>query len=610
MVYNIPEWPADSIVNHTATTWVLARDEDFTNIEEQLDESEEQLLVWEIDKIIPTREIWYIKALRKLEDEDGNDLNNTKWIGPKPVFSDESSVNEYLAPKFYIDTPYIQDVVYKDSEYLEFTITPYKTNVGYINTALTVEDVMGNTLLTKFFNVDETLNKLRIDIAELDFVELNDIKVTMVHNGTQSTMSAPVSEILNLKNAHFKITGNTKELDPTYNNTLKVVSTTVNGVTAVSAKLKNRAGEALDTLQIVNNEITIKNNLEFRKEYLVEVTVQYTKADGSFDTTKKTVIVTTRDTDEITIASDKTSYEDKLTIKNSTQYGGSIYNYDLDRNFNTEELFTYSIPLPDSETGKVSLFGLDKDNFNLSKHMEDALNLEGDFTLRLLTKTKGVVLTTNDDNIVIVTPFTYDPYTDNVSLGNALNTNFTSSAAFVNKIAQLTTGIFIAGIDNDDKTLLKVKEFNIDTMSLTDKYTYTLPAECTDIAVSELGNDKVLLIPNCPTDDVFRTYNYSSIEDYTNESVAIPGEFRGKNLLVNKLYDGRVVMFKHNDNEDAFNYAIYDNKTESTITTEVDMGGGTKTITNIVALKNGDILTVVKNTDSNDNAIAEFWVFY
>jgi len=471
MIYNIPEWPADSNVNHTVTTWVLARDENFANIEDRLDESGVQLLVWEIDKIIPTGEVWYIKALRKLEDEDGNDLNNTKWIGPKPVFSEESSVNEYLAPKFYIDTPYITDVIYKDGESLEIKVTPYKTNVGYVNTVLTIENAFGDVLLTKFYDLNDTENSLLIETAELDFTDLNDVKITIAHNGTQSTMSSPVTEIINLKNAHFNITGNSKDLDPTYINKLKVVSTTFNGATATAAVLKNRLGEVVETINILNNELLLKNNLEFNKEYLLEVTVQYAKADGSLDTTTKVVIITTRDSDEIVTMSDNVTYNDNFVMTSSTEYGTNIYNYDLDKSFNTEEFFTYSIPVPDNNSNNISLFGLDKELMMLSKHVDNIITLNKEFSIRLLTKTKGIITTLDSNNIVIVTPFTFDPYTDNITLQTAITTGFVSTTAFVNKIVQQSTGVFIAGIDKDDKTLLKVKEYDLTARTLTDKYT-------------------------------------------------------------------------------------------------------------------------------------------
>jgi len=104
MIYNIPAWPADSNVKHTATTWILARDIDFKNIEEEVNNSTTDLIAWEVDKLIPTGEIWYVKALRKLEDENGND---------------------FLAPKFHISTPYIKDIVYNADNYIKIILNKF-----------------------------------------------------------------------------------------------------------------------------------------------------------------------------------------------------------------------------------------------------------------------------------------------------------------------------------------------------------------------------------------------------------------------------------------------------------------------------------------------------
>ena len=609
MIYNIPEWPADSDVNHTATTWVLARDKDFENIEDELDESEDALLVWEIDKIIPTGDIWFIKALRKLEDDDGKDLNNTKWIGPKPVFNEESNTNEYLAPKFYVDTPYITDIIYVDGESLEIKITPFKSNVGYANTILVVEDNKDNVLLAKYYNVVETENSLLIENSELDFTDLDDVKIYVVHNAGRSTTSAPVIEVFNLKNAHFKIKGNTKEIDPTYNNKLKVISTTLNNVSAKKAMLENRSGVIIEELVVENNEIFIKNNLEFKKEYILRVTVEFTKADGNTDTTEKVIVITTRDNDEIVNKRDNVTYEDNFAMVSSTEYDSDVYNYDLDKSFNTEEFFTYSIPVPDTKNDDISLFGLDKDDYLISKHIESIIDLDKEFTIRLLTKTKGLINTIDDDNIVILTPFVFDPYADTIILEDSITTDFISKAPFVNKIAQQPTGIFIAGIDKDDKTLLKIKEYDVNNKTLKDSYTYKLDAECEDVAVCESGMNNVLLIPYCTTDDVIRTCIFSPIENYVNKSVTIPTELRGKNLLVNKLYNGNVIIFKHNETDDGFNYGVFDNKTETIEITEVDIGSDTKTITNLISLKNGNILSIVKNENNDGTAIAEFWLY-
>jgi len=608
LIYNIPGWPEDSDIKHVATTWILARDEDSQNIEEEILESNEALLVWEIDKIIPTGEIWYIKALRKLEDSDGNDLGNTKWIGPKPVFNEGSNVNNYLAPKFYIDTPYITDIIHTDGVKLDISITPCKTNIGYINTILNIENKEGESLFTKFYDITLTDNILTIDAEELDLDSLRDIRITIMHNGTQSTTSAPVTEIVNLRHAYFRVIGNTKGLDSTYNNTLKVESTTFIGVNTTFAVIKNRNGITIDTCDVINNEITIANNLDTNSEYLLELTITYTTSDGGVETTTKTIIITTRDTDEILITDINRTYRNIFSKVSETLYNQAVYSFDLTKSFSTEEFYTYSIPVPDASNDKISFYGLDKVNILLSKHIEDVIDItDTNVTIKLLTKTKGLLQHMDTNGMLIITPFVFDAYTDEVILSSSINTGMLSTGGFINKVAQQASTVFICGIDKDNTNNILIKEYDVFTESLTDRLVSELPGTCNDVTISKIAGGKVLIIPN--SEDAFRFIIYNPIENSIKDSIVIPTDFRNKQVFINTLLNGNVIVFKYNDNINGFDYYVYNTRAESVLLTEVDIGSDDKTITNIIALKNGDILTVVKNTEDNNVDKAEFWLY-
>ena len=607
MIYNIPEWPKDSDIKHTKTTWVLARDEDFANIEKELDESEDCLLVWEVDEVIPTGEIWYIKALRKLEDSDGNDLGNTKWIGPKPVYSEESSVNEYLAPKFYISTPYISELNYKEDEYLDIKLTPYKTNVGYINTSVTVEDMEGNVLATKFQSIDDN-DTVRITNAAADLGSMDTVRITIFHTGTQSTISAPAIEVVNLKSGYYKLTGNLKNLDPTYVNTVSVKSTTYIGITVKTADITDANDNTVVRCGVRGPTITIPDTLEFNNSYFLKLGIEYTDADSDPKVTTATYQVTTKDTEEIIRIDDTVVYDGVFDIRSNEVYDDNS-KFDLSINFNTEELFTYTIPMPDSATNKVSLFGLNKDLYTLSKHIENILEDSTDFYLRLLTKTTGFMQTTNDNGIAIITPFTYDSFKDTMVVSDAIDTGLLSSGSFVSRMVQLPSGFYYVGIDKDNDKDALIKKYDPVAKTLTDVITYTLPDSCSDITISNIGRDRFLMVPRSSSDKVFRFYIYSAIQNYINDSIAIPSDFRDKNLLVQSLYNGNAFILKHNDAGDhALDYCIYDVDAEAANVTNIDLDSDGKVVTNMIALKNGSVLTIVKNTE-DDTDYAEFWVY-
>jgi len=606
MIYNIPKWPDDSDLKHTATTWVLARDKDFENVEEEVDESEDYLIAWEVDKIIPTGDVWFIKALRKLEDSDGNDVGNDKWIGPKPVISHMSNLNDYLAPRFYISTPYISDIEYKDSDYLKIKLNPYKTNVGYKSTLLNIEDVMGEVLFTKFYNMDDDENEIKISNDELDFSELDDIQISIIHCGTRSTTSRPVVEVINLRNSYFKLVGNTKNLDPTYNNIISLKSTTDNDISIKKAVLKNRAGDEIEDCVISDNDVTISKGLDFNKEFLLYLTVDYIDGDGNTQTTYPIYVLTTRDDDEVMFTNSYREYVKDFSKVKDIPADDAKVKYDVSINFNTEELFTYSTPIPDKDTNKISLFGLDKNEYAFSKHLENVIDKDSDFFIRLITKTKGIIQT-SDNGEVVITPFTFDPYVDGFVLKDDIKPGLKSDANFINRLSQQPNGVFIMGINKDDDKKLLVKELNMDDLSISDKLEFDLPDSCTDVAISALDDVLVLIAPK--GENVDRFFIYSATDNYINSSVNIPDDFVNKNLLMNRLYNGDVIMFKHNDSDNALDYAIYYSKDNSTEVISTDTGSDTKAVTNLIALKNGNVLTLVYNDENDDDDEIEFWLF-
>ena len=149
MLMTIPEWPKNNTLTHVSTTWVLSKDLEGTIIEDTVIEDTVNLNAWNVDKVIPTQEVWYVKALRHLKDENGNYINNTKWIGPKPIINDNSNVKDYLAPDFYVETPYIKTLAYVPSTGITFELIPFESNVGYKNTAITITDYeTGNVIYT------------------------------------------------------------------------------------------------------------------------------------------------------------------------------------------------------------------------------------------------------------------------------------------------------------------------------------------------------------------------------------------------------------------------------------------------------------------------------
>jgi len=602
MIYNIPAWPADSNVKHTATTWILARDIDFKNIEEEVNNSTTDLIAWEVDKLIPTGEIWYVKALRKLEDENGNDLNNTNWIGPKPVFSEESNGNDFLAPKFHISTPYIKDIVYNADNYIKIILAPYKTNVSYLNTLLTLTDKNNNLLLSKVFNLVETNNVIEITNSDIDISQIDILKIDLVHRASQSTLSPVTSEIINLKQVFFKIEGDTVDIDPIYKNDVKAVSTTYNNVTILDGSVYSLKDELITSCTVNGNVATIPEVLEFKKEYKLKLNIQYIDDDGKIKTTLKYVTITTKDNDEVSIISSNRVYDGSFAIANKyDKDDGLVLN--IDRGFNVEEFFNYIFILPNT-SNKLGMFGLDVDSFVINEFKNLNIDMTKNYSIRLITKTIGYIQTLNSSNNIVLTKFTYDPYKDIISLHSPLTASLKSTNGKHMSLVTIPSGTFVVGTTGNN---IKVYELNISNNALTEKINFSLDSSISDAIAVELDIDKILIIPKGSSEDRFHVFTPTT--NYIASSTVIPTDFRNKNLLLSRLGDGRVIIFKDKESgNNKLDYAIYNFKDESSIVSNVNTNGANKQISNIIRLRNDDILTLVKNVDGNKTYI-EYWLY-
>ena len=606
MIYNIPKWPKSSDLKHYATTWILAKDINFENVEEKVEKSETYLLAWEVKKLIPTGEVWYIKALRHLEDEDGNDINNKKWIGPKPVFNDASTTNEYLAPKFHISEPYIADIRFTPGEKIELIINNIKTNVKYNNTQVYLEDLVHGESILKAVNLEESKYKVEFTKDEIDFSKLSLIKFIVTHTASRSVISNPVVEVVDLKKAFYTIISNTKNLDPVRTNYVKIKPTNYGGVTVIEADLMDKSGAVLRKLDVKDNSIVIPKILSFNSSYILNYVVAYTDENGKKTNIKDSCNVTTRDVEEIKRYDASRVYTNILTLKNSLSSKSPYLKFkNKDINFNTEEFFTYLIPLVNKKTNKLAFFGYDDDKGILSLHKDTTVNLKSDFSIRLLNKTTGLLQVLGDKNEVVLKVFTYDQYEDEITIIKTINTGLVATTAAIKKFVELQSGLFVVGLDKDDKSKVLVKELDMDTYKLTTvsnfKYTHTI----TDVSPVEFGSERILIMPADAKE--FRILEFSNTDKIIVPTIALPDGFRNIGLLPQSLYNNNITCFKLNATDKEMDFFTIDYLTSDTKTIS-RKDNDTKKISNLYFLKDGDCLTTINNKE-NDSEYTEFWIF-
>jgi len=211
---------------------------------------------------------------------------------------------------------------------------------------------------------------------------------------------------------------------------------------------------------------------------------------------------------------------------------------------------------------------LDVDSFVINEFKNLNIDMTKNYSIRLITKTIGYIQTLNSSNNIVLTKFTYDPYKDIISLHSPLTASLKSTNGKHMSLVTIPSGTFVVGTTGNN---IKVYELNISNNALTEKINFSLDSSISDAIAVELDIDKILIIPKGSSEDRFL--------------------FKDKESGNNKL-----------------DYAIYNFKDESSIVSNVNTNGANKQISNIIRLRNDDILTLVKNVDGNKTYI-DYWLY-
>lgn len=584
MIINIPLWTITDIT-HYATTWRLYSDESCTILEDSLEETTTDLTSWKSDKLIPTGSIWYVKALRYLKDSSGNNINNTEWIGPKPIINNDSNINDYLSPKYFIKEPYIKSFDYLPTTGISLTLEPYSGNVGYVTTTLYLKDENDKDLYVNTYDINTNQT---IDVSSLDvnFYKVNVLKVYVVHSGNHSVISKVYKEIFHLKDVYYKILGNTVSIDPYTPNTLEIKSTNITPVIIKEAKLITTNGSFISSCEYKDDVLTIPNILEFNSSYNIDVTFSYTDNNNVIQEKKDTIYITTRNNDEKEYIDSNFKYEYIIKKVNSIT-PNSVY--DLVKtsiNFNTEELYTNLIPYIGNSNDVINFYIYDK-NENLPKINKININtLNENYTIRLVTKNKGYIQTTLN-GILVLNFFDYDAFKDTITITNTINTTLISLKSDMIKIAEVGNKNYLVGINNINTKEIIVYEVDIINGTLNQLYTYMLDDDATEITVVPYLDSNILITPIGL--NLNRNLLYSTIENFIIVFNAIPINFINKNQYVTRLKNGSIFGIKMEILTNVLEFYIIDiyNNIVSVKQSEYLHTGSIK---NITKLKNGSLL--------------------
>jgi len=588
MLLTIPKWPSAGGLVQYATTWKLTRDLQGSQVELLLTEDTVNLLALENTTVIPTGSIWYISALRHLKDSAGNIVSNTKWIGPKPIINDNSNVSDHLAPEFIISKPYIKNLNYNPGTGLDCTLIPVEGNVGYKNTLVTITDRGKRTLLNKVVDLT-TSQSFSISNNEVNFALHNTIQITIINIGNHSTISSPYVETINLKDVYYRVIGNTTNLDPKTLNTLVFENSTTVPVTVVGAEVLNLNGVLIDTCTVVNSNVTLPLILEFGDSYNVSTTLSYKDSSNNVITFNESIYVTIRNNDEEIPVDSNFKYKNDIIKVKEIPLTSTDNKIDTTHLFNSEEFFTNLTPVP-SSSGDIDLFIFDKET-NLFNTAKSAFyNINTNFSIRLFTKTNGVVQVQNGTSLELRF-FKYDSYKDIITIIHTVTLPIIGLHPEVNKISFVGGKFYLTGVSTIDSKNIVIYEVTMGTGGVAIVHTETTTTPLTDVSVAPYKSDSLIITPFNGT----RLKVYNVATKSFKDSLAIPSNFISKAQFSAMLNNGNIFNIRISEILGVLDFFIIDIYNNNIITKSIPYNSG-GSIRNMIKLKNGSILLTTANS--------------
>ena len=592
MILNIPAWSVDGIT-HYATTWKIFSDEECTVLKDSVIKSTTLLNGWDSNVLVPTGTVWYVKVLRHLKDSGGNDINNTEWIGPKPIINDNSNINDYLAPKFYIKEPYITEFNYVPSSGVSFKVEPYKGNVAYSYTTVYFQDENDNNLFVNTYDINSN-NTITIPSTTVNFASINNLKVSIVHSGQHSVISKVFKETFYLKDVYYTIEGNTLDLDPYTQNNLIIKSNNVTNTEILSGVVNDINDKFVAECTYTGDILSIPSVLEFNSTYKVVVSFNYKDENNITRTKTDTVIITTRNNDEKEVIDSNFEYKYMIKELDSFTHGGTKDKVKTSMSFNTEEFYTNLIPSISNVHNKLDLFIFDKEADIYNTDKSNVLSLNEDYTLRLVTKTKGYYQTLSNNKLVL-NFFNYDGYRDTITKTGSITTNLKSLKADMNKLVEVAGNVYLVGINSSNIKQIRIYLVNLENRLLTHIYTYTNNTTLTELTVAPYMDNSILITP--VGNGVTRNLLYSVPENFISETLAMPNSFVNKFQYTTRLKNGNIFCIKRGYTDNVLEFYIMDiyKDTISVKQMSYNHGGG---ITNITKLKNGSLIFIINGSTS------------
>lgn len=564
----ISKWDSESTgLTQYATTWQIAKDSNFSNLVINDQEDTTNLYEWKVNIVVPKDEVWYIRAKRHLKDSNGNIVNYDKWIGPEPIISDESNINELLVPEMYIEQPSILDYNI-DATNINIKIADPLGNVPNIKTYIAIykDDKM-------LFGKKVTDTDIVISSDEIDYIGLDKFKIVLVHEGDFSIVSQPTIIKVSYSDNLFEIIGNLRNLDPININIVKIVAKEANGVKVAYASIMD-----MDTGDIIpcpvknNSEVYIEpSKLHHDHKLILRIFIEYIDP--------KTNEVKTVEKDY------PISFKEFSEVDNRIENISYVYIIEYYAETNTIPMDKHVIIAEEASTGVIPV--LKNNNLNLitvTPENNDFITVNDNTGISIsgnivysnvqivdINGTDYIILlyaTDNGINKIELYNINYvkniiSPLIKEFTLNNDQPISNNSLFYYNNKLC-------IGYLNNNTVEIYEINNVN-DTLVLLESI--TLPNSVTDITEVVINNIDINTLSILPIGND-AVYNYLYFGNYKKLEIGdnIPDSLRLKRVTGIRQLNGNILYTPLVNNDDVYTFMIYDRKTNKLNEYKYDIG--------------------------------------
>lgn len=549
IIVKIRTWNVINNIEHIATTWQIASDENFTNIIEEIEESTDMLEILFSEVSVPVGETYYVRAKRHF-----NDIVTSYWVDPIKITNNDEAYDHMLLsedPWIAQPTPIIDSsAISSTAESITIKSSTFISNIDtHDTTSYFIYDGNDNLLFAKTNCSGEEKESITIENST-NYFNANTLKFGIIHKGATGVESKTGWKILTLnKNLNFEIETQLSSVAALSDLTIQFASLYNTAPNIIKVELRS-AGTNTTILELDYNN----------SDCTVTIPWYYLKEDSKYKLYVKCITTKNEITEvyyTITVTSSETStidssykYSNKFTYYETEYSEAYQYQYNvgiIPYNIIVEETYNGKILIPNAAHLKCIVYGLnDNDQIENSIYYADGITLYNTdltgFHLKVLSKQYILIDAYNADGYPTFYLYNYNVLNDAYTLiHSCVREDETYCTGKTGSLVQVnTTEIYYI-----PPGTTSLKKYDITNNIISSLATIPLTVdEDKGLLLLRLSGGKFLIANGTSSSAVLYTYSNGSI---TEGYFFYPTSFNGCDLRYAQLKNGSSLVASFED---------------------------------------------------------------